>query len=172
MSSEFIIRPALSHDWDEIVLIYNHYILNTVFNFEYDIYTVQSRLSWFQQFQEQTAYQLLVCCNQKDNKVVGFAASTPFSPMAGYHTSINISIYFLPEYTNKGLGSKLLNTLLEHSKSTHIHNMYAGLTVPNYPSLQLFKKFGFIQVAYFKEVGYKFNKYWDVVWLEKNTARE
>lgn len=166
MSSDFIIRPALPHDWDEIVLIYNHYILNSVFNFEYDAYTVQSRLSWFKQFENQIAYQLLVSCN-KDNEVVGYAASTPFSQVAGYRTSANMSIYCHPEYINIGLGSRLLDALIEQGKSTQIHRMYAGITVPNNSSLQLFKKYGFIQAAYFKEVGYKFNQYWDVVWLEK-----
>mgnify|MGYP003574908146 CR=1 FL=1 len=167
MSTKFIIRPGLSNDWGEIILIYNYYILNSAFNFEYDIYTVQSRLSWFEQFQNETAYQLLVGCN-KDNQVVGYAASTPFNQTAGYYTSVNISIYCHPEYINIGLGSKLLQTLMAQSESTNIHRMYAGITMPNNASLQLFKKYGFIQTAYFEEVGYKFNQYWDVVWLGKS----
>lgn len=166
MSGEFIIRPASPHDWNEIILIYNYYILNSVFNFEYEICTMESRLPWFQQFQNQTPYQLWVSCN-KDNQVTGYAASTPFNLTAGYHTSVNISIYCHPEYINRGLGSKLLQTLIEQMQRNNIHRMYAGITIPNYLSLQLFKKFGFMQAAYYHEVGYKFNQYWDVVWLEK-----
>ncbi len=165
MVENFLIRPAVPKDWEQIVSIYNYYILNTVFNFEYDIYTLQTRLPWLQQFQDNQLYQLLVGVNE-DNRVIGYAASTPFSPIVGYQTSINISVYCHSKYTGIGLGSALVKELINVSKRSNIHRIYAGITVPNNPSMKLFQKLNFIQVAHFKEVGYKFQQYWDVVWLE------
>jgi len=166
MTEEITIRPALRQDWEQIVEIYNYYIVNTSYNFDYDVYTVQSRLSWFEQFQNQSVYQLLVGINESD-QVVAYAATTPFGQNAGYHTSANISIYCHPDYIKAGLGSRLLERIIEQCKSTGIHNLYAGITVSNDSSMKLFRKYNFIQVAHFNEVGYKFNQFWDVVWYEK-----
>jgi phosphinothricin acetyltransferase len=166
MTTHFLIRQAVTEDWEQIVSIYNHYILNTVFNFEYDSYTLQSRLPWFNQFQDNKSYRLLVGIND-NNQVIGYAATTPFSSIAGYHISVNISVYCHLQYTRLGLGSALVKELIEECKLSNIHRIYAGITIPNKPSMKLFQKFNFIQVAHFKEVGHKFKQFWDVVWFEK-----
>jgi L-amino acid N-acyltransferase YncA len=168
-TTDFVIRPALREDWEQILAIYNYYILNSVCNFEYDAYTLSSRACWFEQFQHQSMHQLLVGTHL--HQVAGYIATTPFSQVSGYYTSANVSIYCHPQYTRSGLGSKLLKALIDASHSTGIHKLYAGITVPNNPSVQLFTKYGFIQSGYFKEVGFKFNQYLDVVWFEKFIRR-
>ena len=169
MTTHYLIRHARTEDWEQIVSIYNHYILNTVFNFEYDAYTLQSRLPWFDQFQGNQPYRLLVGVNE-NNQVIGYAATTPFSAIAGYQTSVNISVYCHSQYTGIGLGSALVKALIEECKLLKLHKIYAGITIPNHLSMKLFQKFNFIQVAHFKEVGHKFKQYWDVAWFEKNTT--
>jgi L-amino acid N-acyltransferase YncA len=169
MVEYFLIRPAIPQDWEQIVSIYNYYILNTVFNFEYEIYTLQSRSSWLQQFQDSQLYRLLVGVNE-DNSVIGYAATTPFSAIAGYHTSVNISVYCHSKFIHIGLGSALVKELIEQCRLSKIHRIYAGITIPNNPSMKLFRKFNFSQIAHFKEVGHKFKQYWDVVWFEKTLS--
>lgn len=170
MTEKIIIRQAVKHDWKQIIEIYNYYIINTPYTFDYDIHTIQTRLSWFEQFQTSSVYQLLVAINEK-NQVVAYAATTPFGQNAGYHTSASISIYCHPHCTQSGLGSRLLEVIIEQCKSTKIHNIYAGITVSNDASVQLFRKFNFTEVAHFSEVGYKFNQFWDVIWYEKKLNR-
>ncbi|KTD64302.1 GNAT family N-acetyltransferase [Legionella spiritensis] len=170
MNSTMKVRRASTMDWQQIVSIYNHYIVHSVFNFEYEPYTVKTRLPWFELFQEESPYCLLVVVNAED-EVLAFGATTPFNPVAGYQTSLNMSLYCCPEWQGRGLGSLLLEALLEKGRlSLQGHRFYAGITVPNELSLKLFKKFGFIEVAHFSEVGYKFDRYWDVIWLEKKVV--
>ena len=171
MAINYLIRHAVTEDREQIVSIYNYYILNTVFNFEYDIYTLQTRLPWFEQFKDDQPYRLLVGVNE-NNHVMGYGATTPFSAIAGYQTSVNISVYCHSQYTGIGLGSALVKALIEECKLLKLHKIYAGITIPNNPSMKLFKKFNFMQVAHFKEVGHKFKQYWDVAWFETNTLDE
>ncbi|KTD59595.1 N-acyltransferase YncA [Legionella santicrucis] len=164
---DFQIRAATKNDWPQIVSIYNYYIVNSVFNFEQQVHSLKSLTLWFNNFLDGSPHQLLVGTN-KQNIVIGYAATTPFSAIMGYQSSFNISIYCNPKYRGVGLGSYLLNELIERSKLiSFAHRLYAGVTVSNDLSMNLFQKFGFIKVAHFTEVGYKFDRYWDVIWFEK-----
>ncbi|KTC78105.1 GNAT family N-acetyltransferase [Legionella brunensis] len=164
---DFKLREATLQDWPQILSIYNYYIVNTVFNFELQTYCLSSRAAWFENFQEGSPYQLLIIVD-KQNTVIGYAATTPFNPVTGYHTSFNVSVYCHPEFIGLGLGTHLLNELIERNTySSMAHRLYAGITIPNDSSMNLFQKFNFVKVAHFTDVGYKFDRYWDVVWFER-----
>jgi phosphinothricin acetyltransferase len=70
-----------------------------------------------------------------------------------------------------GIGSALYTALLEALAGEDIRIAVAGMTWPNEASLALHKKFGFQQIGLMHEVGRKFNRYWDVAWLEKRLSR-
>ncbi|MCL9685665.1 GNAT family N-acetyltransferase [Legionella maioricensis] len=164
---DFQIRAATKNDWPQILSIYNYYIANSVFNFEQQTHSLKSYSSWFKNFLDGSPYQLLVATNKQDT-VIGYAATTPFNAIIGYQSSFNISIYCRPAFRGGGLGSSLLNEIIERSKLISLaHRLYAGVTVSNDLSISLFQKFGFIKVAHFTDVGYKFDRYWDVIWFEK-----
>ncbi|CEK11487.1 GNAT family N-acetyltransferase [Legionella hackeliae] len=167
---DFQIRAATKNDWPQIVSIYNYYIVNSAFNFEQQVHSIESLASWFSNFLDGGPYQLLVGAN-KQGEIVGYATTTPFSAIIGYQSSFNISIYCEPKYKGRGIGSRLLNEIIDRSKLiSFAHRLYAGITVSNDLSINLFQKFGFIKVAHFTEVGYKFDRYWDVIWFEKHIA--
>ncbi len=71
-------------------------------------------------------------------------------------------MYVDPVATTKGIGSQLYQLLLAELREREMHTVIGGISLPNDASVALHEKFGFQKVAYFKEVGWKFDKWIDV----------
>jgi len=78
-----------------------------------------------------------------------------------------VSVYLDPQAGGQGLGSALYARLFDALKGEDVHRALAGVTLPNDASLALHKRFGFEPVGTYSEVGRKFDRYWDVMWIEK-----
>lgn len=100
-------------------------------------------------------------------KIIGYCAVSPWKKQQAYRHTGEINIYLAPDYTGKGIGSRAICFLEEHAKANDIHNLIAGLCAENYQSKRLFEKNGFVQCAYFKEVGKKFGRTLDTMYLQK-----
>jgi phosphinothricin acetyltransferase len=151
--------PSLTH-------LYNHYITNTATTFDIELYTVESRRAWFAQFASTGRHQLLVL--EEMGEVLGYACSGQFKPKQAYETSVEVSIYLKPNTQGRGLGKALYTELFKRLEVEDVHRAYAGITLPNDASLIIHQKFGFESVGVFREVGRKFDQYWDVEMLEKS----
>ncbi|MEK7794524.1 MAG: N-acetyltransferase family protein, partial [Candidatus Hydrogenedentota bacterium] len=99
--------------------------------------------------------------------VTGYAYTSQFRSKAAYDTTVEMTIYLAPEAVGRGIGSVLYATLFDALRDEDVHLAVAGITLPNEASIALHKKFGFEDVGVYHEVGRKFGKYWDVVWMEK-----
>ncbi len=113
-------------------------------------------------------YRLLVA--ERDGQVLGYASSSQLRVKAAYDTSVETSIYLTAEAQRCGVGSRLYQALFEVLSYEDVHRAYAGITLPNDPSVAIHRKFEFKQVGLFKEVGRKFGQYWDVAWFEKGLS--
>ena len=169
------IRNACYADIQSLVDLYNRYILETSITFDLSPYTVeQRRESWVEHYGETGRYRLIVAeCDSEsssveNSQVVGYASSSKFATKAAYDTSVETSIYVAAEFVNAGIGSQLYSALFNVLEMEDVHRAYAGVTLPNEASMAIHRKFGFKQVGVFQEVGRKFNRYWDVAWLEKS----
>ena len=69
--------------------------------------------------------------------------------------------------TRKGIGSRLYLELFSLLEKEDVHRVVAGIAQPNAASNALHERFGFTKVGAFTEVGHKFGKYWDVLWMQK-----
>jgi len=162
-----IIRDVCAADVSALTDLYNQYILNTTITFDLTTYTVEQRTeSWFNHYASSGRYRLLVA--EQNGQIVGYASSSQLRKKAAYDTSVETSIYLSPEMHSQGVGSKLYGALFEVLATEDVHRAYAGITLPNEPSMAIHQKFGFEQVGLFREVGRKFGRYWDVAWLEKS----
>ena len=158
------IRPARPADLTGITLIYNHYVTASHVTFDVDQFSVAHRVPWFARF-DGLRYQCLVAV--EGSNVVGYACSTEFKPKTAYETSVEVSVYLDRQATGQGLGTRLYSALFAALSDRDVHRAYAGIALPNPGSIALHEQFGFKQVSHLTEVGRKFGKYWDVVWLEK-----
>ncbi|MEL6553516.1 MAG: N-acetyltransferase family protein [Cyanobacteria bacterium J06621_11] len=161
-----IVRDACHQDLSSLVDLYNRYILETSITFDLSPYTVeQRRQSWFDHYNKTGRYRLMVA--ECDGQIVGYASSSQFAAKAAYETSVETSIYVALGRGNEGIGSQLYTALFQALAAEDIHRAYAGITLPNDASIAIHQKFGFKQSGIFREVGRKFDQYWDVAWYEK-----
>jgi len=164
-----LIRPAESGDLARLVEIYNYYIKETHFTFDMEPFAVGGRTQWFNQFSESGPYRMLVA--ERDGAVVGYASSTQFKPKAAYSTSVETSVYLDHGQMGQGIGLALYAALLEILvDEPSVHRAYGGTALPNPESIALHERLGFSLVGTYREVGFKFDQYWDVSWFEKDVS--
>lgn len=161
------IRNATEADLAELTDIYNYYVVNTHVTFDTEPFEPLDRQVWYNSYSSTGRYRLLVASSMDTGKILGYASSSQLRPKAAYDTSVETSVYLHPGEVGKGTGSKLYKSLLTHLESEDIHRCYGIIALPNDASITLHKNLGFVQVAHLNQVGRKFGKYWDVVWMEK-----
>lgn len=165
-NNNIYIRGGESDHIAQLVDIYNHYVSNTHVTFDTQPFAIAARIHWFAQFSDNGPHRLLVA--EEDDAVVGYASSTSFKPRAAYNTSVETSVYLHPAATGRGIGELLYGALLDLLiAEPSAHRAYGGVALPNPASVELHERLGFTKVATFHEVGFKFDKYWDVSWFEK-----
>ena len=153
------IRPASSADAQQIAEIYNHYIATSHATFEIDPIDAHEML---QRMEDGWAadYPFLVC--QEKGEIVGYAYGRQFRTRSAYQHSIEVSVYIKPGYEGKNIGTMLYEKLLDEIRTGAFHAIIAGISLPNDASVMLHEKFGFRNVAHFREVGRKFDRWIDV----------
>ena len=165
------IRHADSGDLNRLVEIYNYYVTETHITFDTEAFAVGARTQWFTQFSDTGPHRLLVA--ELGDEVVGYALSTRFKTRPAYSSSVETSVYLDPQHTGKGVGLELYATLLEQLQDHEsVHRAYGGVALPNPGSVVLHEKLGFVRVGSYHEVGFKFGKYWDVDWFEKDVSQQ
>ena len=158
-----IIRIATETDLPQMLEIYNDIIINTTAVWQYDTHTLEMRQEWFKTKQEQ-GFPVFVA--EENGTIVGFSTYGTFRAWQGYKHTVENSVYVASNQRGKGIGKLLLPPLIEAAKQQGIHAIVAGIDATNDVSIRLHKQFGFVEVAHFKEVGYKFDKWMDLKFLE------
>ncbi|MBD0746440.1 GNAT family N-acetyltransferase [Streptomyces sp. CBMA152] len=165
--TEVQVRPGVEADVEALTEIYNHYVRETAITFDTVAFTPQERLSWLRSHPEDGPHRLLVAQDVQTARILGYATSSAFRPKAAYSTSVEASVYLAPDAGGRGVGSLLYEALFEALRKEDVHRVYAGMTLPNEASARLHARFGFAYVGTYREVGRKFDRYWDVAWYEK-----
>ncbi|WP_153800711.1 GNAT family N-acetyltransferase [Foetidibacter luteolus] len=157
------IREALAADLPAILEIYNDAILNTTAVYDYEPHTLSMRQQWFQAKRQQ-GFPVFVAT--ENDVIVGFSSIGPFRAWEAYKFSVENSIYVKDGCRGKGIGKLLLAPLIDAAKQLKLHTIIAGIDATNEVSIRLHAQFGFEEVAYFKQVGYKFNRWLDLVFMQ------
>jgi len=159
------VRPGTLADLKQITELLNHYIENTHITFDVTPFTPDQRVEWFKDHSDGRRYQLFVA--EDSNRILGYAASGCFREKEAYNTTVEASIACRPEAVGRGLGTALYQVLFAALISHDVHRIVAGIAQPNEASIKLHEKMGFQPVGRFSQVGRKFGKYWDVLWMER-----
>jgi phosphinothricin acetyltransferase len=166
-SNAFVrIRPGTSPDLYRIVEIHNHYVLNGVATFDVVPSTVESRTTWFAQFQVKGPHQLLVA--DRDGSVVGYACSSPYRPHPAFLETVEFSIYVDPEDAHLGVGSALYSVLIANLENEQVHRALAGIAQPNEASVALHRRFGFEEVGVYDEYAIVSGRYVSSMWMQRS----
>ena len=159
------IRPAQISDLEQIMHIYNREIETGTATWRYEALSLEEYLAWFNDMQEKK-FPIYVAFDEEQNKVAGYADYGSFRAFAGYHLTVEHSVYIAPQYAHQGLGTKLMHVLMDHAKQQGIHVMIAAIDHSNQASIQIHQKLGFKQTAYMPQVGQKFGKWLDLVLMQ------
>lgn len=163
----FSIRPAMNDDLLRIQTIYNAEILNGLATWNNEPYDLNHYQNWFKQLQRE-GFPLFVIEDLHSKIVAGFAEYSTFRNISGFRQTVEHSIYISAEFSQKGLGKRLLQYLIEHAQSHQIKVMVAAIDRDNVASIYLHQKLGFIQTGLMPQVGQKFGKWRDLVFMQLN----
>ena len=158
------IRPAGSDDLDAMLAIYNDAIINTTAVYDYQPRTAGVQRQWFETKQAQ---RLPVLVAVENATIIGFGSFGPFRPWPAYQYTVENSLYVDSGFRRKGAGTALLASLITAAATAGYHTMVAGIDATNKASLALHQKAGFEPVAHFREVGWKFERWLDLVFMQR-----
>ncbi len=164
-----IVRPGETRDVAALRDIYNHHVRTSNATFDVAPLTLDQRLEWFSQYALSGRHRLFVAV--RDGVVLGYATSSVFRPRAAYAGTVESSVYLRPDATRQGLGTRLYRALFDAIAGEDIHRIIAVVALPNPGSIALHGAFGFHEVGRLTEVGRKFDRWWDVVLLEKRVLQ-
>lgn len=167
-----LIRPGAIHDAVGVNAIYNAYVRDSITTFDMVEHQTADREAWFAERVGNLRWPVLVA--EAEGRICGFASANPFDPRGAYETSVKTSVFVDSTHIGTGLGTRLYAALFAALETADAHRAYALVSVPNpapnLASLALHLKFGFAQVAVLNQVGRKFGRYIDVIWLEKRLS--
>lgn len=163
----FSIRPANPNDISRIHDIYNHQILTGLALWNEQVFNLDHYQNWYLQL-EQHAYPLFVIEEDATQILAGFAEYSAFRHFSGYRQTVEHAVYISPEFSQQGLGKRLMQHLIEHAEKHQVKTMVAAIDHENTASINLHEKLGFKQTGYLPQVGQKFGQWRDLVLMQLN----
>jgi phosphinothricin acetyltransferase len=166
MQADITIRIAKEADIEEILAIYAPYVRETAITFEYTVPTLE-------EFRERmrktlTKYPYLVAVQEAE--ILGYAYASEFKNRAAYDWAVETTIYVKQDSRKSGVGKKLYQALEEVLKRQNICNLYACIAYPNPGSIGFHEHLGYQTIGHFSKCGYKFETWYDMIWMEKMIA--
>ncbi len=156
-------RDARVDDAEVIASIYNHYVLTTSISFEE---AEVSAIDMAGRIADVQAAGLPWLVAEIDGVVAGYAYATKWRVRHAYRFSVETSVYIDHRRAGQGVGSALYRVVLDRLRIGGYHLAIGGIALPNAASVALHEKMGFVKVAHFSEVGFKFGKWTDVGYWE------
>lgn len=157
------LRPATPADAPGVAAVYAPVVRDGHASFET---TPPSRAEMAQRIARTLErYPWLVC--EAEGRVRGYAYAGPHRDRAGYRWSAEVSVYVAPEMQRQGVGRALYAALLALLRAQGLVNVYAGVALPNAPSVALHEALGFRQIARYPGVGFKAGAWRDTGWWHR-----
>jgi len=161
--SEIKLCLAKVEDCSDILDIYAPYVEETAITFEYSVPSLEEYKDRLTKIIGK--YPFILC--KINGETVGFAYANRQKERSAYQWNAELSIYVKMGFYQKGIGTALYNALIRILTQQNIKNIYGCVTIPNEKSEKLHAHFGFKSLGIYHKTGYKFDRWYDVVWFEK-----
>lgn len=168
--NNFSIRPATTDDAEELLAIYAPYVTDTVISFEYEVPEVEA----FRKRIENTLKKYPYLLAERKGEILGYTYTGPFVGRPAYAWAAETTIYLKQSERKTGIGRALYEALEKVSKAQNILNLNACIGYPQVEdeyltgnSVQFHGHMGYRMVGEFHKCGYKFGRWYNMVWMEK-----
>ena len=165
-----VIRSATPDDAARLLEIYGYYVERTAISFELET----PSLAEFRERIEKTLARYPHLVAEEDGAIVGYAYAGVFKARAAYDHCVELTIYLDRNVRRRGLGRKLYEALEAELQKRGFRNLYACIGYPveedeylTRNSADFHAHLGFTEVGRFHACGYKFGRYYDMIWMEK-----
>lgn len=157
------LRLATTDDAEAIRAIYNLEVTTSTVTFDLVPRSLDDQLAW--QAARTGAHAVLVA--ELDGVVAGFGSLSPWRDRPAYSTTVEDSIYVHRDHHGVGIGKAVLTELVATATAHGFHACMARIVGGHEASIALHASCGFEQVGVEREVGRKFNRWLDVVLMER-----
>ncbi len=158
------IRHADTSHLPAILDIYNDAITHTTAVWINETVDLQNREQWLLS-RRKDGFPALVLT--EGDQVLGYASYGSFRAFEGYRQTAELSVYVAAHARGKGAGDQLMQALLDHARGNHIHVLLGAIEAQNTASLRLHEKHGFTQTGLLPQVGRKFDRWLDLVLMQR-----
>jgi L-amino acid N-acyltransferase len=162
--SALAIRDAGARDLATIRAIYNHYVRTSTCTFQLEEDTPADTERWFRE-RDHRVHPVIVA--ERDGAVVGWGSLHHHKARRGYRFTVENSVYVDHRHHGAGVGSALLVELIARARAAGHHSILAGVETAQTASVRLHEHHGFVKVSHLREVGYKLERWLDVVYLQR-----
>lgn len=170
MIEKIIIRDVRLEDAARLIEIYKPYVEQTAITYEYEVPSVEEFRGRIKKTLEK--YPYLVA--EVNGEIVGYAYASSYIGRAACDWSVETSIYVDMAYKNCGVGGSLYTALEQSLKEMNILNLNAAIAYTDIEdehltndSISFHEHFGYKWVGEFHNCGYKFGRWYSLVWMEK-----
>jgi phosphinothricin acetyltransferase len=159
------IVPATEHHLGGVTEIYNDVIARTTAVYSSEPVTVENRSQWLRDRILQ-GYPVWIAVD--DDRVLGFGALSDFrGAFPGYRYTVEHTVHVRDGERGQGVGGRLLAQLIRSAEELGKHVMIGAVDAENVASIRFHNRYGFREVARLRQVGHKFGKWLDLVFLQK-----
>lgn len=163
------VRDARAEDLPRILTIYNDVIATSTAVYREDPATLDDRRQWFDA-RRAAGYPIIVATDASG--VVGFASYGDFRAWPGYRFSVEHSVHVRADQRGRGVGTLLMRTLVDRAAAQGKHVMVGGVDADNEASLRFHDRLGFVRAARLHQVGFKFGRWLDLVFVQRMLGGE
>lgn len=157
------LRIARAAELAAINDIYNHFVLHSTCTYQTEPETIEARRAWFDRHEAQ--HPIIVA--MMNDQVVGWGSLSPFHPRAAYSRTVENSVYVHHEFHRRGIGGLILEDLIQRATAIGHHTIIALISADQTASVALHERAGFKTVGEIQEVGHKFGRWLDVLYMQK-----
>ena len=147
------IRDMTDADLLSVLEIFNREVVESPYLYVETPLTIDDRRHWLN---EHHAASLPVLVATDPSHILGYVSLSPYRPSSGYRFTGEVSVYVAASAQRKGLGSRLLSSIVDEALKRELHVLVASIDSENAPSIALFERHGFVEAARLVGVGRKF----------------
>jgi L-amino acid N-acyltransferase len=157
-------RDAREEDLPALLAIYNEVIATSTAVYSSTPVTLEDRRTWWQARTGQ-GYPVLVALD--DSGVLGFSTFGEFRSWPGYRYTVEHTVHVRADRRGTGVGTHLVSALFPRATALGKHMMIAGVDGANAGSIRFHERLGFERAGVLREVGFKFDRWLDLVFLQR-----